>query len=76
MGPEASRADAETVEAALRECCPGVHPSDLPPDTFRWLRGGTGSAPSASVLLGLFNDMTDSRKGDLIECAKVISMAA
>jgi len=71
LGPDATFDDARELDAALG----GVHPSQLPPETFQWLREGEGPAPSASTLLGIYNDLSDSRKADLVECAKVIAMA-
>jgi hypothetical protein len=42
---------------------------------MRWLSDGDGSPPSAEILLGIYNDLTDSRKADLVECARVIAVA-
>lgn len=58
--------DPETAAALL--CCT--------PETIEdRLRDGEGRPPSASVLLGIYDGLTYSRKGDLLECAQVIALA-
>lgn len=72
MLPEALPADIEILDGLLLEAYPGLHPNDLPLDTFQWLRDGTGAPPPVSVIVDVYNGLSESRKLDLYEAAKVI----
>lgn len=82
LGAEATEMDAARIEPHLSQAYPGVDPADMPDETFFWLREGCGRPPvvcvvppSATSLLGLYVDMTDTGRGKLLEHAKAIAMA-
>lgn len=71
LGPDATEQDAAEVADAF----PGVAADDLPDELFSRVRDGSGEPPSLAALVGLYNDMSDSRKADLLEAAHVIALA-
>lgn len=81
LGPDATERDARCIEPVLAQAFPGVPIAGLPPETFAWLRDGSGRAPvvvvvpaSATSLLGIYADMTDTKRAQLMAMATAISM--
>lgn len=63
------------LAASEQDVIEALQNAGIPDTEFRWLRDGAGRPPPASVLLGIYEGLTDSRKGDLLECAQVIALA-
>lgn len=70
LGPDATLQDARDVAEIMP-------PEGWPPDVLQWVRDGVGTPPpmSASALTDLYGRLSDSRRADLSECARVISLA-
>lgn len=80
LGPEASEQDAHTLAAVLDQAYPGVPIEELPAEMFNWLRAGEGSPPvvavipaSATSLLGIYVDLSETQRAQLLTAAQAIS---
>lgn len=80
LGAEASMIDAERIDPLLSLVFPGIDPRDMPDEVFSWLRDGTGKPPvvclvppSATTILGMYVDMTDTGRAKLTESARAIT---
>jgi hypothetical protein len=72
LGECATDENAQAIDPIVRRDFPGLEPHEIPPGVYRWLRA---PLPDRIKLLGIYDDLDDDRKADLLECAEVIAIA-